>query len=116
MMNSNNNNIVTTTTTTATATAIKSVNNCYLAKLVLIVSLTSSGFGFALVTTNELSDTYKMHFKWSAQEKEDNITWLTCASALGLMLGSLLSSSIVKIGRRKAIIFASIIATISALL
>ena len=55
-----------------------------------------------------------MHFDWTDDEKEDNITWLTCASALGLMIGALSSSTIVKIGRRRAILLGSIIALIGA--
>ena len=71
------------------------MNKCYLANLVVIVSLASSGFGIALVGTDELSDTYKLRFGWTETEQEDNITWLTCASALGLMIGSLAASTIV---------------------
>ena len=63
--------------------------------MVVIVSLASSGFGIALVGTDELSDTYALKFKWTETEQEDNITWLTCASAIGLMVGSLLASTIV---------------------
>ena len=57
-----------------------------------------------------------MRLKWTASEKEDNITWLTCASAIGLMTGSLAASTIVQIGRRKAIILASIVALIGGLM
>ena len=44
------------------------VNNCYLVNLVLIVAITASAFGIALVGTDELSDTYKMHFNWTKTE------------------------------------------------
>lgn len=93
-----------------------SVNDCYLVTLVLVVSLTSAGFGIALVGTDELSNTYTMHMNWTEEQQEDNITWLTCASALGLMTGSLAASTIVQIGRRKAILFSNIVALIGALL
>ena len=92
------------------------VNNCYLVNIVLLISLTTAGFGIALVQTDELSNTYKMRLKWTDSEQEDNITWLTCASALGLMIGSLASSSIVKIGRRKSIMLACIVALVGALM
>ena len=58
-----------------------------------------------------------MRLEWTTpDEKEDNITWLTCASALGLMIGALSSSTIVKIGRRRAIMLSSIVALIGALM
>ena len=44
------------------------VNNCYLVNLVLIVAITASAFGIALVSTDKLSDTYKMHFNWTETE------------------------------------------------
>ena len=40
----------------------------YLAKLVLIVTLTASAFGMALVTTDELADAYAVHDKWTVSE------------------------------------------------
>ena len=57
-----------------------------------------------------------MKLDWTDSEKEDNVTWLTCASALGLMIGALSSSTIVKIGRRRAIMFSSFVALIGALM
>ena len=57
-----------------------------------------------------------MKLKWTEDEKINNITWLTCASAIGLMLGSLAASTVVKIGRRRAILIASIVAIVGALM
>ena len=85
------------------------VNGCYLVAIVAIVTLAASGFGIALVTVGELNETYALRLEWNETQKEDNETYLTSASAAGLMIGSLLSSSIVKIGRRRAILLGSLI-------
>ena len=81
-----------------------------------MVSLTVSSFGIAVVMTNVLSDTFKMKLDWTDTEQEDNITWLTCASALGLMIGSVSSGAIVKIGRRRTIMLGCVIAIVGALM
>ena len=81
-----------------------------------MVSLTVTGFGIAIVATDELSDTFKMKLEWTDTEQEDNITWLTCASALGLMIGSISSGAIVKMGRRRAIMLGCVLALVGALM
>ena len=91
-------------------------SECFLVKLVLIVSLTSSAFGIALVTTDALGDTYMAKLGWKEDSKSQNMTYFTCASAVGLMIGSLASSSVVKIGRRKAAIFANLVALVGGAL
>ena len=63
--------------------------------LVIVITLTSYSFGIALVITDALEDTLAAKLKWNDNEKENYITVLTCSSALGLMIGSLLSSKIV---------------------
>lgn len=85
------------------------VNELYLVGLVGIVTLTASGFGIALVATGQLADVYKTKLNWTEDEKTENETWMTGASALGLMIGSLLASTIVRMGRRKAILLGSVI-------
>ena len=85
------------------------VNGCYLVAIVAIVTLAASGFGIALVTVGELNETYALRLDWNETQTEDNETYLTSASAAGLMIGSLLSSSIVKMGRRRAILLGSLI-------
>ena len=92
------------------------VNSCYLVWLVLVVSLTSAAFGIALVSTDELQHNYGLKMGWTSTEREDNVTWLTVSSALGLMIGSLGSSSVVKIGRRRAILIASIVALVGGIM
>ena len=71
------------------------VNELYLVAIVGIVTLTATGFGIALVTVGELADTYKIRLGWTDNEKTDNETYLTSASALGLMIGSLISGMVV---------------------
>ena len=90
------------------------VNGCYLVAIVAIVTLAASGFGIALVTVGELNETYALRLDWNETQKEDNETYLTSASAAGLMIGSLLSSSIVKMGRRRAILLGSLIQLVGA--
>ena len=84
-------------------------NDCYLIAIMAIVALTASGFGIAVVLGGELNATYALRLGWNEDESKDNETYLTSASAAGLMIGSLLSSIVVKMGRRKAILLSSLI-------
>lgn len=90
------------------------VSNSYLAKLVTIVSLTSSPFGIALVTTDALANQYKLRNSWSEDDSQKFITYLTCSSALGLMIGSLLSGVVVKMGRRKAAMLGNLVSLVGS--
>lgn len=86
----------------------------YLIRTSVVVGLAAASFGMAIVSTDELSNTYAHHMDWTTKtEKSDKTTWITSASALGLMIGSLLSSTIIKIGRRKSILLAAFVQLIA---
>ena len=97
-------------------TANAKINDCFLSGLVSNLALTASSFGVVLAMVNELSSLYSSHFKWAEDDKDLNVTILTSAGVVGIMIGSGLANFIVEKGRRRTILISQVIALIGALM
>ena len=94
----------------------KQINECFLISLVFIVGLTVTGFGVSLVNTNLLAETYQHKLGWTDEERAIKVKWMTGLSAFGLMIGSLLSSTLIQQGRRRSNLIACILLLIGAVM
>lgn len=91
----------------------KEVNKCFFWLFILIINLTGVLLGYAMAYNNQVETCMNVKFGWESIADQNKFqAYLGCVVVLGMTIGAVCGGILMKIGRRRALILASLLGVI----